>query len=135
MNLWATNAPLSASTTPPAARAEAAPSMDYDAFLKLLVAEMQNQDPTSPMDSSDKIAQFATFSNVEQAMQINSKLDALLTSNALNQADGFIGRTITSADGEIKGEVVSLTITSDGQILARLDGGEELIVGPGVTIS
>lgn len=135
MNLWTTNTSPPTSLTPPAARAEAAPAMDYDAFLKLLVAEMQNQDPTSPMDSSDKIAQFATFSNVEQAMQMNAKLDALLTSNALNQAEGFIGRTVTSADGKIKGEVVSLTITSDGQILAKLKDGEELVVGPGVTIS
>ena len=63
-------------------------SLDYDAFLKLLVAELKNQDPTEPMKSTDYVAQLATFSNVEQAIQTNSKLDSLLSSTALAQIDG-----------------------------------------------
>lgn len=110
-------------------------SMDYDAFLTLLIAEMENQDPTNPMDASEYVAQFAAFANVEQTMQIGVKLDALLTSSALAQADAVIGQTVTSADGEISGTVVSLTIASGGEIVAKLDSGEELVLGAGVTIS
>ena len=110
-------------------------SMDYDAFLTLLIAEMENQDPTNPMDASEYVAQFAAFANVEQTMQIGVKLDALLTSSALAQADAVIGHTATSADGAISGTVVSLTIASGGEIVAKLHSGEELVLGAGVTIS
>ena len=109
--------------------------MDYDAFLTLLIAEMENQDPTNPMDASEYVAQFAAFANIEQTMQIGVKLDALLTSSALAQADAVIGHTVTSADGEISGTVVSLTIASGGEIVAKLHSGEELVLGAGVTIS
>ncbi len=56
---------------------------------------MKNQDPTNPMDTSQYMSQFAQLSSVEQAMQTNSKLDSLLSSQALSQADGLIGRTAT----------------------------------------
>ncbi len=56
-------------------------TVDYNTFLQLLIAEMQNQDPTNPMDTSQYMSQFAQLSWVEQAMQTNSKLDALLSSS------------------------------------------------------
>jgi len=52
-------------------------AMGKDQFVKLLVAEMQNQDPTSPMDGKQLAAQLAQFSSVEQLMNINTKLDTL----------------------------------------------------------
>ena len=78
-------------------------TLDYDSFLQLLIAELENQDPTEPMKSSEYVAQLATFSNVEQQIQTNTKLDALLASTALLQFDGVIGRTVTSADGAQSG--------------------------------
>lgn len=109
-------------------------SLDYDAFLKLLVAEMKHQDPTNPSDPAQYLGQLAAFSNVEQAMKTNSKLDALMGAMAVTQADAVIGRTVTSADGTITGKVVSLRVLSDGA-LAKLDNGKELVLGPGVTVS
>ena len=111
-----------------------APSLNYDNFLKLLLAQMRNQDPTAPMDSTDYMAQLATFSQVEQSITTNTKLDALLSASALSQADGVIGRTVTSADGAVTGEVVSVKIT-DGGALAKLGNGSELLLRPGVVIS
>ena len=61
-------------------------AVDYESFLKLLVAEMKNQDPTKPMESTDFVAQLATFSQVEQTVQSNTKLDQILQSTALSQA-------------------------------------------------
>ena len=46
--------------------------MDYNAFLKLLIAQMKNQDPTEPMTSTQYMAQFATFSQVEQSIKTNA---------------------------------------------------------------
>jgi flagellar basal-body rod modification protein FlgD len=109
-------------------------TVDYNAFLKLLIAQMRNQDPTEPMKTSDYMAQLASFSNVEQGVQMNAKLDSLLTATALNQADGLLGHTVTSADGKISGVVKSLRIVSGG-LVALLDNGKELPIGAGVTIS
>src|SRR5689334_25245555 len=80
-------------------------TVDYESFLKLLVAEMKNQDPTKPMESTDFIAQLATFSQVEQTVQSNTKLDQILQSTALSQAGSLIGREVTSADGKTSGVV------------------------------
>lgn len=118
------------STTAPAPRS----SLDYDAFLQLLIAQMRNQDPTDPIDPTTQVAQLATFSQVEQAMKTNAKLDALLTAAALSQADGIIGRIVTSADGTASGEAVSLTVAPDGAT-AVLEDGTEVPLGSGVTIS
>jgi flagellar basal-body rod modification protein FlgD len=128
-----TSLPPSTSASPTSADSPSA-SLDYDDFLQLLMAEMQNQDPTDPMDTSEYIAQFAAFSTVEQVMQTNAKLDAMLTSSALAQADSVIGHTVTSGDGTVTGVVASLKITSDGP-LATLTDGQQLILGEGVTIS
>ena len=109
-------------------------SLDYDSFLKLFMAEMKNQDPTAPTSSTEYIAQFATFSQVEQSMQTNTKLDGLLSSLALSQADGIIGRTLTSEDGSISGKVTAVRIVNGGA-LADLDSGKSVVLGPGVIIT
>ena len=108
-------------------------SIDYNAFLRLLIAQMKNQDPTKPMDSSQFMAQLASFSNVEQGIKMNQKLDSLMTSMALTQVDGVVGRTIVSADGSISGMVAALRVVSGGSV-AVLEDGREVALGPGVTI-
>ncbi len=107
---------------------------DYQTFLKLLVAQMKNQDPTKPMDATQQVTQLAQFSSVEQAVQMNAKLEQLLASSSLSQADGIIGRTVTSPDGKVSGVVESVRIYSDGMV-AKLKGGAELIITAGIVIS
>ena len=111
----------------------AAPTLDYNSFLTLLMAEMKNQDPTKPMDSTEYVAQLATFSQVGQAVETNSKLDQLLQSSALSQAGSIIGHTVTSADGTVSGTVSEVKVLSDG-ITAVLSDGQEVAIGAGVTI-
>ncbi len=108
-------------------------AVDYQSFLKLLVAEMKNQDPTSPMESTDYVAQLATFSQVEQSVQIKEKLDDILQATALTQAASMIGKFLTSADGGTSGIVAEVKVTSDG-VVAKLESGEEVPIGPGVSI-
>jgi flagellar basal-body rod modification protein FlgD len=108
--------------------------VDYQTFLKLLVTEMKTQDPTKPMESTDYVAQLANFSNVEQAVRTNAKLDQILQVSAIAQAGSLVGRTLTSADGAVTGEITQIRIFDDG-LIAVLNSGEELIVGNGVRIS
>ena len=111
-----------------------ATSIDYDTFLKLLVAQLENQDPTNPMDSTEYLSQLASFSQVEQQIQTNNKLDTMLTASALQTADSAIGKTLTSADGSVSGTVSSVKITSDG-IVATLTSGKTITIEDGVTLS
>lgn len=61
-------------TSSPSMRAD---QMGQDAFLKLLTVQLANQDPTSPQDNGEFIAQLATFSSLEQLTGINQKLTTL----------------------------------------------------------
>lgn len=124
---------VTGATTPTQNTVASAQTVDYQSFLRLLVAQMKNQDPTSPMESTDYVAQLATFSQVEQSVQINNKLDGILQASTFAQAGDLIGREIESADGTIKGTVESVRLYSDG-IMARLDDGRELPVWAGVVI-
>ena len=113
---------LSAASTNTTGTAQAAKKaqVDYDAFLKLLVAELENQAPTKPMESTEFVAQLATFSGVEQSIQTNTKLDALLAGNLLGQAGTMIGRTVTARD--VTGLVDSVAIEGGSASLVLDDG-------------
>jgi flagellar basal-body rod modification protein FlgD len=131
--------PVSTSTTTSAqATSSAASSTDntlnYNNFLQLLVAQLQNQDPTNPSDPTAFVSQLASFSAVEQQVNTNSKLDALLTQTELSQAGSMIGLTVTSSDGAVSGQIASVQITSSGST-ATLTNGQTLSLGAGVKIS
>ena len=137
MNVTSATDSTSRSSSTDSSSATSSNSVDYNTFLQLLIAEMKNQDPTNPMDTSQYMSQFAQLSTVEQAMQTNSKLDALLSSQSLSQANGLIGKTVSFTDStgaSFSGKVVSVAINSDGSI-ATLADGTKVAVGPGLTIS
>jgi len=66
-----------ATTATPQAGTSRADSMGSDAFLKLLVVQLQNQDPTSPQSNTEFIAQLATFSSLEQLTSINKAVTSM----------------------------------------------------------
>ncbi|MEO8842707.1 MAG: flagellar hook capping FlgD N-terminal domain-containing protein [Kofleriaceae bacterium] len=76
-----------------------------DEFLKLFMAQLQNQDPMSPKDGSDMVAQLAQFSSVEQQTQTNSQLAALAasqSSTANASLSSLVGRTCSASLGTVK---------------------------------
>jgi flagellar basal-body rod modification protein FlgD len=86
------------------------------------------------MDSSQFLSQLASFSNVEQAVQSNSKLDSLISMTQITQANGLIGKTATSADGLTSGVIKSVRVDSNG-LTATLVNGASLNVASGITLS
>jgi flagellar basal-body rod modification protein FlgD len=123
----------STSDTNAASAATKKADVDYQSFLKLLVAQMKNQDPTQPMDSTQYVAQLAQFSNVEQSIQVNTKLNQLLQISAITQADSILGRTVTSSDGKISGVVAQVKLATNG-VIAVLQNGTEMVMENGVTV-
>lgn len=64
---------------------------DFQTFLTMLTAQMQNQDPLNPMDASDFAVQLATFSSVEQQTYTNQLLGALLNRTGLADLGAWVG--------------------------------------------
>ena len=72
-------------------------SADMNTFLTLLTTQLQYQDPLDPMDTAEYTNQLVQYSNVEQAIQTNKKLDNLLSMSIYNlgvQATGYVGKTV-----------------------------------------
>lgn len=77
---------------------------DFSQFLNLLTTQLQNQDPLSPLDSNQFTEQLVQFSQVEQAINTNTKLDDLVTlqlNNAATSALGYVGLDVSYISAEI----------------------------------
>ena len=93
-----------------------------DEFLKLLITQLQNQDPTSPMEDKEFIAQMAQFSTLEQMTNISGEFRKLASLVSSGQAVQLVGRTVEVQQGEhvIEGVVEQVTTGEFPQV--RLGG-------------
>jgi flagellar basal-body rod modification protein FlgD len=118
---------------------EASGELGQDSFLKLLVAQMQHQDPLNPQGNEEFIAQLAQFTSLEQLMGVNTALgDLYAATTSMNNAQmtQLLGRDVTAYSDEIpyEGEgskelhyqaasdVERMTVTvldSDGKVVSR----------------
>src|SRR5271155_3582329 len=105
MTVSAVSATTPVASTSAAVAPAATNQLSYNDFLTLLMSELKNQDPTQPMDPGQMVSQLATVSEVGQAVQTNTTLASLLTSQSLSQAELLVGQNITSADGKTSGTV------------------------------
>ena len=82
-------------------------SLGKDDFLKLLITQLSNQDPTSPMENTEFIAQMAQFSSLEQMTNMNESFQRMTAMMNSNQAMSTIGKVVeldlgdTSATGVV----------------------------------
>lgn len=116
-----TAAAASASTAQ-ASLLEQTPSdaLGRDAFLKLLIAQIQMQDPISPLKAQEFVAQLAQFSTVEQLESANLQLSLLQHAEVTSQALLLIGHSIATDDGGVTGLVEAIVF---------VDGRPKLVVG------
>lgn len=125
--------PYSGSTTQAAAQ-----SLDKNAFMKLLVSQMQHQDPLSPVANEDFVAQLANFSSLEQLQGLNQSVIAMIALNQSNallaqltQASDLIGKNVSWQDydtqAEHAGTVDSVKVV-DGDTMLSIDGQDVPLV-------
>lgn len=116
---------------------------DFNEFLVLLTIQLQNQDPLSPMDTTEFTNQLVAFAGVEQQINTNQKLDSLVSlglGSALGNAQNYVGKEIsyvssefnhTGSSSKIKYSLAGAAVTSKisiyneaGKLVYQADGGK-----------
>jgi Flagellar hook capping protein len=135
----AVNGSTTANTTNATTTTNPNSTLNKDDFLKLLIAQMTHQDPTTPMDSGQFVTQMAQFTSLEQTQNMGSAIDKLVASqsdNSLTDKATMIGKQIkwtekqTDQDGNdvtstLSG-VVNAVIVKDGQISYTVKNGDNV---------
>ena len=97
-------------------------TLDSFAFLELFLVQLQNQDPTSPMDSADMASQLCSFSQLDQQQQTNEYLEQLIAGqqSAYNsQAIQLIGKSVVAEGSSVSvqdGEASSIVLDLDDSL-------------------
>lgn len=103
--------------------------MDY---MKLLIAQLQNQNPLEPLDNNEMSSQLAQFSQLEQLESMNSNFAQVLETAERSYANSLLGKNVTFyAEDEITGGLETKVGTVDS-VFNDLETGESLL---GVTVS
>jgi len=105
--------------------------LGQDAFLKLLVTQLKNQDPTKPMDNQAFVAQLAQFSSLQELQGVSDRLDSLLISQKSSAdvtAASMIGKTVTYKSGS-SGTTVDLTLSDAASSVSAVisDGSGKVV--------
>ncbi len=112
------------------------PNLGKDEFIKILMTQLQNQDPLNPMDDKEFIAQMATFSQLEQMMHMASSIDTLVQNQLVSpviQYSHMIGKEVSyQSEDEETGEksIVTSSVVSvsqkDGWAILELENGDKV---------
>lgn len=107
-----------------------------DEFMRLLVAQLQHQDPLSPQDSAAFVAQLAQFASIEQSAETNQRLASLEASFSSQERAGYtdlVGKTVTARTDTVKWPAEGFTAqahlatsASEVEVVIRDSGGNEV---------
>lgn len=100
-------------------------SLDQDAFLKIMIAQLNHQDPNNPMDDKEMTAQLAQFSSLEQLTNINNNIKTLVAAQSqgtMLSGVGYIGKSIKASGYNLSktGDTVSTVYYSLGESVSNL---------------
>lgn len=97
-------------------------------FLKIILAELSNQDPLAPNDTAAILEQLSSIRNIETQTQLDRKLNELVTQNSISTSANMIGKFVKGLDANnntAEGIVESLSVR-EGKPFLKLAGGKEL---------
>lgn len=92
--------------------------VDIDQFLGLLITEMQNQDPMSPMDNAQMLTQLSQIREIGSTNQLTATLTTLAIGQELTMASSMIGKTVKALDNnakEVEGPVGRVSVQTDSE--------------------
>lgn len=99
--------------------------LDKNAFLKILMTQLSNQDPMSNQDNSQYIAQMAQFSSLEQSQNMNTSMEKMLISQRITEGSMMIGKNVAIVvdDEKYVQEMVKGLIIEQGKVFLKTDNG------------
>lgn len=101
-------------------------TLDKDDFLQILMVQLQNQDPTSPMDDSKFVDQMTSFTNLEQVMNISEAVQSLASNQTVMspvlQYSHMIDKQVTYNEYDADSGEITNTITSKVTAVTQKDG-------------
>lgn len=108
-------------------------ALSSDDFFKLLVTELQQQDPLAPAKTGDMISQVAQIRSIELSKNLNDTLQSMTNSNQTVGVSGLLGKLVAAktldSDGnvqEITGVVTAIRFADDGTAVLELDTGQTI---------
>ncbi|NBJ68399.1 MULTISPECIES: flagellar hook assembly protein FlgD [Clostridia] len=113
------------------------PELGKDEFLKILMTQLQHQDPTNPMDDRQFISQMAEFSSLEQMMNMTKSIDTLVQSQLISPVIKYshmLGKEVTyqaydeetGKEAGLKTSKVVAVSQSEGWAILELENGEKI---------
>ncbi|TFJ94790.1 flagellar hook assembly protein FlgD [Lentibacillus salicampi] len=113
------------------------PELGKNEFLKILMTQMQNQDPTSPMENTEFISQMASFSSLEQMTNMTNSIDKLVQNQTVSpilQHSHMIGKDVSyQAYDKETGEKLDIQTSHvlavsqyEGRAVLELENGEKI---------
>ncbi|MDP1796531.1 MAG: flagellar hook capping FlgD N-terminal domain-containing protein [Planctomycetaceae bacterium] len=101
--------------------------LNSEDFMKLLIVQLQNQDPSNPMDSDQLLNQISQMRQLQASLELENSLKGLTLSQQLSSATSFIGKNITAVTGSEKKTVtgvVDSVLVKDNKTLLKVSGAE-----------
>ena len=108
------------STPSVAANSDRLNELTMSDFIKMMVAELENQDPMNPMSNTEMLQQISQMRSITSNDQLSNSIASLTLGQTLSTASGLIGKTVTgmnSLDEEIEGKVDKVTIENGEAIV------------------
>ena len=106
-------------------------------FIKMMVTQLQNQDPTSPTKNEDLLAQMSQIGQLQSSTALQDSLKGLVLQNSLGAAGNLIGKMVQGLDDEadpVSGLVNSVRV-QDNNVYLELDNGKSVQLGKITTIA
>lgn len=97
-------------------------------FLKIMIKELQQQDPFEPVSSKDLLSQVGQIRDIQSALELSETLKELAVSQKLAAGGALLGKLVLglNSDGdEVSGVAVSIKMEA-GQVILELDSGQQL---------
>lgn len=106
-------------------------------FIKMMVTQLQNQDPMEPAKNEALLAQMSQISQLESSTQLQTSLKTLVLQNNISSAGAMIGKMVQGKDavGQDLEGIVSSVRVEDGQLYLELDSGKKMSLSNVVSIT